>query len=332
MNPAPLDLPAADAPRLHARYRHDDLDALLAQSDLLFALGFGSTAPTHADPRYLRIDLQPLGDAPFEVWRAAAPVVHGRDDGLQWSSDGELLFGALHVDEQAVGGIEQAAELAYARLLDFCRDRGFAPPLRLWNYIDAIIDGDGDRERYRRFNVGRARGLAGRMAQFSAATAIGRHDGSRVLQVYWLAARRGGQPIENPRQVSAFLYPRQYGPQSPSFARAMLPPGEQMPLLVSGTASVVGHASAHPGDLLAQLDETFRNIDCLLDNARSLRPSLSARLGADSLLKVYVRHAEDLSRVDAALQQRLPASVQRLLLHAEVCRRELLVEIDSSHR
>ena len=33
-----------------------------------------------------------------------------------------------------------------------------------------------------------------------------------------------GTPVENPRQVSAYRYPRQYGPQPPSFARAMLPP------------------------------------------------------------------------------------------------------------
>src|SRR3546814_12468443 len=57
-----------------------------------------------------------------------------------------------------------------------------------------------------------------------AATAIGRCDDARVVQVYWLAARTPGMPVENPRQVSAYRYPRQYGPQQPSFARAMLPP------------------------------------------------------------------------------------------------------------
>src|SRR3546814_7354125 len=76
---------------------------------------------------------------------------------------------------------------------------------------------------------------------------------SDLVQVYWLAARTPGTPVENPRQVSAYRYPRQYGPQQPSFARAMLPPpGSAMPLLLSGTASVVGHATAHVGELLAQ--------------------------------------------------------------------------------
>lgn len=330
MNPALVE--HRPARQVRVRYEHAPLATLLAQPDVLMVLGFGAGAPASDDPRYLHVRLEPFGDAPFEVWRGAAQISTGRDRSLQWSCDGDWLFGALHVDEQDAGGIEPAAEQAYVQLLEFCRMRGFAAPLRLWNYVDAIIDGEGDRERYRRFNIGRARGMAGRLGHFSAATAIGRHDGSRVLQVYWLATHADGAPVENPRQVSAFNYPRQYGPQPPSFARATLPPGDPLPLLISGTASVVGHQSMHPGDLLAQLDETGRNIDSLIDTARRQRPGLATRLGADSLLKIYVRHAEDLPRVAAALDARLPPSVQRLLLHAEVCRRELLVEIDSVHR
>ena len=65
--------------------------------------------------------------------------------------------------------------------------------LRLWNYFDAINLGDGDEERYRRFCVGRARGAQANAAdRYPAATAIGRRDGVRVLQVYALAARASG--------------------------------------------------------------------------------------------------------------------------------------------
>ena len=110
---------------------------------------------------------------------------------------------------------------AYANLSVFVRTRGFPHLLRSWNYLDAITEGEGDAERYRRFCVGRAAGLGEvQIGTLPAATAIGRCDGVRTLQVYWLAARRPGTPVENPRQVSAYRYPRQYGPQSPSFARA----------------------------------------------------------------------------------------------------------------
>ena len=76
--------------------------------------------------------------------------------------------------------------------------------LRLWNYLVAINAGDGDAERYRLFCQGRARGMAeGGLSQYPAASAIGRQDGVRVLQVYGLAARHHGTAVENPRQVSA---------------------------------------------------------------------------------------------------------------------------------
>ena len=48
--------------------------------------------------------------------------------------------------------------------------------------------------------------------RYPAATAIGRRDGVRVLQIYALTARCAGVQVENPRQVNAWLYPRQYGP------------------------------------------------------------------------------------------------------------------------
>src|SRR3546814_5261662 len=82
-------------------------------------------------------------------------------------------------------------------------------------------------------------------------------------------------------------------PQPPSFARAMLPPTDsRMPLLLSGTASVVGHATLHAGALLAQLHETLANFDALLGAARERQPALPAEFGPGTRLKVYVRSEE----------------------------------------
>jgi len=70
------------------------------------------------------------------------------------------------------------------------------------------------------------------------------------------------------------MYGRQYGPQPPSFARASPPTDSRMPLLLSGTASVVGHATLHAGSIAAQVDETFANFDALIAAARARRRSL----------------------------------------------------------
>ncbi|MDH7453744.1 pteridine-dependent deoxygenase [Luteimonas composti] len=329
------------APHLRVEYVDAAPADVLAADDVLAVLGFGAGAPCLDDPRYLRVPLQPHGRAPLEVWHALAPVRSGRTGEIAWSCDGQLLFGAIEVDEPeghtGLGdnsGILLAAEHAYRQMTGFVGASEYPHLLRVWNYLDAITLGEGDAERYRQFCVGRARGLGDFDAtSLPAATAIGRCDDARTVQVYWLAARAPGAPVENPRQVSAYRYPRQYGPQPPSFARAMLPPaGGRMPLLLSGTAAVVGHASKHAADeLLAQLDETFANFDALLGAARERERGLPAQFGAGTRLKVYVRDREDLPVVERALEERFGDRVPRILLHAAICRRELAVEIDGVH-
>ncbi len=308
--------------------------SLLVPEDTLAVFGFGDDAPQRLDdPRYLHIPLQPhAGNAPYEVWRTDAPVTHGRDGEIAWAGNGQLAFGVIEVEE-GLDGIAAAAAHAYEKLVAFVRDSGTPHLLRIWNYLDAITQGDGDAERYRQFCIGRARGLgAFDAAMLPAATAIGRCDDARVLQIYWLAAASAGTPVENPRQVSAYRYPRSYGPQPPSFARAMLPPTlERLPLLLSGTASVVGHASQHADILLAQIDETFANFDALLAAARLSQPALPAAFGPGTRLKVYVRDRNDLDAVAAALQARFGDRVPCIVLHAAICRRELCVEIDGVH-
>ncbi len=323
-------LPAMHAPRLRQAYTSASLEAVLADSTVLAVIGFGRDAPHADDPRAIAVALEAHGVAPLEVWHAAGPVQSGFAGDLAYSHDGTQLFASMDVKEHA-GDVQAASEHAYAALRERTSTLGYPHLLRVWNYVDDITVGEGDAERYKRFCVGRARGLgdAFSTATLPAATAIGRVTPTGRLQVYWLASRQPGQPLENPRQVSAYHYPRQYGPQPPSFARAMLP-GDGTPLLLSGTAAIRGHESLHADCIDSQLDETLANIGSLVDVARRHRPGLPAMLGAGSHLKAYVREADELARVDAALAARLP-DVPRVVLQARVCRRELRLEIDGAH-
>ena len=343
---APMHAPSAPLPQpiatLRVDYRHDALATLLANPRLLAVFGFGSNAPlADADPRYLHVALPTGANAPFECWCSDGEVMHGREAGIAWAADGALQFGALEIPDSGGpndGDIETAAAQAYARLYGWLTRSGYPHALRLWNYMDAITEGDGDAERYRRFCVGRARGIKAALGrdlaaeELPAATAIGHPHATGRFQLYWLAAREAGTPVENPRQTQAWRYPRQYGPQAPGFARAMLPPAHaDMPLLLSGTAAVVGHASQHGDSLAFQLDETLANLDSLIDAARAQRPALAPHAGAGTQLKIYVRDADALPSVAALLSTRLPPDVPRIVLHGTVCRRELAVEIDGVH-
>jgi chorismate lyase/3-hydroxybenzoate synthase len=318
----------AALPRLSVRYSHEPLAALLADARVLAVIGFGAAAPAgDGDARYRRIPLEPVAaPAPFEVWRGSGIVRRQRDGAVAWSEDGDYACASVEVDEAAHGGLAATAQHAYHLLADWLTRASMPHVLRIWNYLDAINDGDGDAERYRQFCSGRARGMDGTFAAgFPAATAIGVRDGARVLRVYWIAARRAGRALENPRQVSAWRYPRQYGPNAPTFARAMRAPTERAQLYISGTAAIVGHASHHRDDFAAQVEETLANFTSLLDAAGCAPEN---RFGPGCTLKVYVRRAADAERAAAVLAAQLPPATPQLILHGDICRRELLIEID----
>lgn len=308
-------------------YEKASVVTLAGEPDVLAMIGFGQALPDIDDPRVLRVGLEPVQpNGLVEVWRSANTVTCGRADDLRWSTDGEHLFFAIEVDEAAHADITGAAEHAYHRINAFVAASATPFVLRLWNYLDAINLGDGDTERYRLFCDGRARGMRGiAQSRYPAASAIGRQDGRRVLQVYGLAARLPGTPMENPRQLSAWRYPRQYGPTSPTFARGMLVDPTQ--LLISGTAAVVGHASKHHEDIVAQVDETLANLESLLHHTGAV----NSRLDASSCLKVYLRDPSNAALVERAMRAHAPNLGDLLLLAGDICRTELLVEIDGAH-
>ncbi len=261
-----------------------------------------------------------------EPWFGDAPVLHEHHDDLALVDAGELLCGVLDVAER--GPLEPIVTALYARVLDECTQRGFPHLLRFWNFFGAINSGDGDAERYRRFCVGRAQVLSSAPAEgYPAATAIGIPGPSARVQVVFMATRRAGEGIENLRQTSAWNYPREFGPVAPGFSRAMLLPWLPDPLLlVSGTASVVGHATVH-SSTATQLEEALRNVGAVVDAAaaRLDRPLAMGRGGA---LRVYLRDAAEAPGIAAQLAASLPPDLDWMLLHGDICRADLRVELE----
>ncbi len=319
-----MELPTLVPCSYDVRYEPDS-QAPLAD-DVLACVHFGTGAGADAgDARRIRVPLGQFGAAPqMEVWRSRKPVEHGWSDGFSYAHNGDVLLGRIELDESAIADLDTASARAYVHIEALLRRMGYPAWLRIWNYLAHITRGEGDQERYRQFTHGRYRALAlrpGFEADLPAATAIGTFGGG--LLIYFLAARSPGVQAENPRQVSAFNYPREYGPRSPSFSRATRKHWAQgRHLYVSGTAAVVGHATAHAGDPMRQLEETVRNVEAVLASA--------GMAGARTLgLKLYVRREENFDALRRRALDLFGAGAPLLCLHGEVCRRDLLTEIEA---
>lgn len=276
----------------------------------------------------VRVPLAPLAGPVEEVLHAPPPVTGGEAEGIGYAAADAVCFGYLVVAE-AGDDIAAAAETAYRRLIALQDALGYGHLLRIWHCLHAINHGDGEDERYKRFCAGRARVLDEHPAvaeRLPAATVVGGDEPG--LQMHFLLTRTAPTPIENPRQVSAYRYPSEYGRRRPAFARATCmdwPRGNRQ-LFISGTASIVGHATRHAGDTGAQLEEALANVAVLLAEAG---PAFE-RIGLTGLdqLKVYLRHRADLPAVRRVLAERIGA-VPWVCLRADLCRDDLLVEVEA---
>lgn len=274
-----------------------------------------------------------------EVWRTQQKVESGTRGGVRYAQTSTTLFGCIAVPESNDDApveqtpLHRATERAYREILDTLDALGYAHLVRVWNYVPEINRDTHGTERYRQFNSARQEALlmSGRpvTGNVSAACALGAAVGSPLV-VYFLASQSAPSFIENPRQVSAYNYPPQYGARSPVFSRAtVLHEPDGMTLFISGTASIVGHRTIHAGDAAAQTRETITNIEALLTEANRVTGTRAFTL--ESLAcKVYVRDPSDLPVIQAELRAALGPGARPLYLQADICRRDLDVEIEAT--
>ncbi len=281
-------------------------------------------------------------EAPLELWCAEGKVSSGEFESGQYRYNNELLFGHVTLAEsdfiavksesaESIPPLQQATNSAFRAIFNLLDQLGYPHMLRIWNYFPAINVESYELERYRQFNVGRQQAFVacGRSLteDIPAACALGTAGGALVI--YFIALRGKPLAIENPRQVSAYHYPADYGPSEPTFSRASLAQinGQEV-LFISGTASIIGYRSVHIGDVLAQTKETLANIKAVVKEANKV--ATKNEYGLNSLsYKVYLRRPQDFEVVRNMLQEVVGSDVQATYLEADICRQDLLVEIEA---
>lgn len=269
-------------------------------------------------------------------------------DGMRWFFGGDMRPGSLPI------GAYRRSYDAFSRLGDQLKQNRFSVDqlVRTWIYQGHLVLPEGETQRYKELNRARTDFFSGvdfikrylpdmyRGDVYPASTGIGADDVDVVIGAVAIATdRKAGTetllavPLENPNQTSAFDYGTAYSPQSPKFARAMaIAPGNDSCLIfVSGTASITESESRHIEDPAGQTELTLDNIAALIDGKNLERHGIAGfRCGLSDLkcVRVYVKRPTEFETIKSVCQKRLGDDIPILYTIADVCRPELLVEIE----
>ena len=304
------------------------------EHELLVGFHFGSDPAPDEHSGVVSIGVDPIdGGDLFESWWYQGSVEHETVGNAEVSICEDYSVVKIQVPDNTPQNFCVRTFDAYKELLSIVHRIEHRHLAKVWNYFPGINDDDDDQEKYRQFSLGRANAFDKFDivdSAIPAATAIGCVRDS-YLTIIALMSRHNFLSAENPRQVSAFEYPRQYGPKSPKFSRGGWVSTKTHDLLIlSGTAAIVGHKSVHPNNVSMQFSETLANLDHVCDAISGLGDN-GKRLTLDdeNVLRVYLRDAGDLDFVASELAKSIGSIESNVaFLNAHICRRELVIEID----
>lgn len=308
---------------------------------------FIAQAPADGAPYALELSvLEPRAGKPEVCFRSTGPLTY------TLLSDGDKRWLFLGIDDRHVKASDFQAMVhrCFSMADDILRSENmdFRNVLRQWNYIENITatvrDDSGEYQYYQTFNDIRAlfyekSGLRG---DYPAATGIGCDGGGFALEL--VAASDAGSlqrvSIKSPVQKNAYDYSagvlvgqalHPLAKQAPLFERAkMMLYRDNALVFVSGTAAISGETSANVPDPVYQTEATIRNIFELLSAENLLKNGVETQFEPfnPSAIRVYIKHPDHFAEVTACCRSHFP-DTPILLLHAGVCRDELLVEIEA---
>ena len=212
--------------------------------------------------------------------------------------------------------------------------------VRQWNYIEHITDITPDGQNYQLFNDSRSRfyNSCEWPNGYPAATGIGTQYGGVVVVFDVMRnSDEHSHAIDNPLQISAHAYSQEVliNPDSaqhkttPKFERArhiVFTDGSHM-LYISGTAAIRGEESCR-ADIEEQTVLTMENI-AKLANKETLEEYgvKDASEMEYKMLRIYLKYNFNLPIVKSWFETHYP-SIPKVFLLADICREELLIEIE----
>ena len=242
---------------------------------------------------------------------------------------GRFLFAGGLQGNVMNASIERQSQEAFSLLCGLLASEKFSLTqiIRQWNYIERITGVDGIDQRYQSFNNVRSACYACEKWDngYPAATGIGSAAGGVLIDVDAVSPISPDAyitPIDNRLQIAAHAYSglvlevSHQKKTTPKFERAKsITTGDMRLVYVSGTAAIRGEKSLRGVGLECQLRTTMENIYELIGGAQL------------AMLRVYLKRQEDYAEAKFLLDS-YKLGIPISFLSADVCREELLIEIE----
>jgi enamine deaminase RidA (YjgF/YER057c/UK114 family) len=290
---------------------------------------------------------------PEKPWKVSVEAGYVRTGSSEiktkvWNSVPYVVITSGIVKEVWAGGVgfglypddtRRAASVAFDQMRAILSVEGmsFDHIIRQWNYIGNILEIKSEKQNYQVFNEVRSENFKKyRMIPgFPAATGVGMMHGGVLLDFH--AVKDGDsidiRAVDNPDQIRPYRYGLQVlkGVQPPQFERAVLKTVKNSStLFISGTASIIGQDTIGIDDIERQTIVTIDNISKLTFAAGQVNISGYEHPDAGKiiLLRVYIKRQEDFDKVKEICNKLYPG-VTALYIEADICRDNLLVEIEA---
>jgi len=249
-------------------------------------------------------------------------------------------------------GIYNQSSNCFNAIEDILKENGltFSDIHRQWSYIGQINDftamNGKEFENYQQFNISRARyySKCDWKNGFPAATGIGANIAGCTIEFTASPFYPSTIviPLHNPKQQDAHQYSEKYQPEemtlfqnnnhenTPKFERGKIViNNNSMDVYISGTAAILGEDSINQ-TITEQTEITLQNIKALysIENLLNHGLEIDGLLPEFSHLRVYIKKSDDYLIVKDICNKFYPG-IPLLIVVADVCRKELLVEIEA---
>ncbi len=248
--------------------------------------------------------------------------------------------------------IREQSDRLFIKLAEILKKEEFVVSdiIRQWNYIPQIVAVDQDNyQHYQAFNDSRTafyRSGDWSKCGYPAATGIGMDCGAVTVDIVAVKYNANSQykivPIDNDLQRAAHVYSQQVligaqmdeieGCSTPKFERAKAVGCKQhgYKCYISGTAAIRGEASMDSKDAAMHTIQTMENVEHLISDHTCEKYGIELGCSQREIIasRTYVKNPSDTEKIKAEVDNRW-SDTSAIYLKADVCRDELLVEIEA---